>query len=883
MSPAAEQSPILVVDDEEVIRQSFQDQLEDLGYPVFTAADGQLAVEQLQQTTPDLILTDLRMPKMTGLELIKHCKVHWPEIPIIVISGAGVIGDAVEALRLGAYDYLIKPIRGLDILEHTVDKALNNARLVRENRAYQEHLEELVEARTRELNQTNAHLEAINGRLRKIVETTKGFSSCADVISISTHILDEFADHMCASGGSLYFIEEEGLRRIHVLDEGHANAFIPFPLAENSIFKRVLESGKPLLIEEISTLANINSSGWDGYRDGSMLAFPLPRENGEIMGLLTLHTKETPPFVEEDKEIGAILASYSCEAIRSINATETLRQSERRFRELADMLPLTVCETNVEGTITYANREARQSYGYRDSELGELTIFDMVLPGEGEKITVNAGKLIKGQANDTRGTEYTARRKDGSTFPVLAYSAPILGKEGVIGIRTAAVDISLLKQQQEQILRHAHFDSLTGMPNRFLVLDRLAQLTKEAQRSRTLVAVLFLDLDDFKKINDTLGHETGDRLLVQAAERLSESLREGDTVGRLGGDEFVVLLGGLARADDARPVAANILERFRKVFLLDDRELLLTTSLGIAVYPIDGREPAKLLRNADSAMYYSKEQGRNTYHYYTDDMNRAASRRLLLEEQLHGALERQELYVHYQPFIDIGKRRIVGAEALLRWDSASLGPVFPDEFIPILEQNGQIISVGRHVLATALELAAEWHRIAPFKIAVNLSPRQFRDPGMFEFVQEQLEKNALPGSVLELEITEGVLMSANTFVDELLTDLSRLGVTISMDDFGTGYSSLSYLRNYPFNTLKIDRSFIQDITFDPADRELVSAAITMGRNLGLNVVAEGVETEEQLEILKQLGCELAQGYLFSRPVAAEAVPGLIAAFNAPPS
>ena len=503
----------------------------------------------------------------------------------------------------------------------------------------------------------------------------------------------------------------------------------------------------------------------------------------------------------------------------------------------------------------------------------------MVLPGEGDKITLTAGRLIKERANDTQGTEYTARRKDGSTFPVLAYSAPIQDKGGVTGIRTAAVDISLLKQQQEQILRHAHFDSLTGLPNRFLVLDRLAQLTKEAQRANTMVAVLFLDLDDFKKINDTLGHETGDKLLVQAAARLSESLREGDTVGRLGGDEFVILLGGLSRADDAGPVATNILERFRKVFLLDGRELLLTTSLGIALFPVDGRDPATLLRNADSAMYFSKEEGRNTYHYFTDDMNQAASRRLQLEEHLQGALERQELHVHYQPLIDIGGRRVVGAEALLRWNSPVLGQVSPDEFIPILEQNGQIVAVGRHVLATALTLAAQWNQITPFKIAVNLSPRQFRDPGIFEFVKELLDSTGLPGTTLELEITEGVLMSANAFVESLLTELSALGVTFSMDDFGTGYSSLSYLRNYPFNTLKIDRSFIQEITTDPADRELVSAAITMGRNLGLNVVAEGVETEQQLEILQRLGCELAQGYLFSRPIAAQEIPELIASLN----
>ena len=857
---------ILVVDDEEIIRQSFQDQLEDLGYQVYTANNGRVGIDLLQKINPELVLTDLRMPEMSGLDLIRESKRLAPETPIIVISGAGVIGDAVEALRMGAYDYLIKPVDGQRILEHTVSKALENARLLRENRCYQEHLEVLVRERTQALQAANSELANLNARLRKIVETTQGFSDCLDVSSISNRILDEFADHMCATGGSLYFVEPDGLRLVRVLDPGHAPAFIPFPLLSSSIFRQVLEEEKPLLIQDISSHACTDPSGWGGYTNGSLLAFPLTREGREIIGVLTLHCKETPPFVEQDKEIGAILASYSCEAIRSVHATETLRESEQRFRDLADMLPLSVCESDPNGRITYANRQGFQAFGYSESELETLSIFDAIAPNERDKARINVNKvLLEGEVR-SRGTEYTALRKNGTQFPVLAYSSPILRRGETKGMRTALVDISLLKEQQEQILRHANFDNLTELPNRFLVLDRLAQQIKEAQRSGKQVAVLFIDLDHFKKVNDSMGHEVGDLLLVEAARRLSSTLREGDTVGRLGGDEFIVLLGSLTDAGDARSVAGHLLQEFRDVFRIQGREFYLSASIGISVYPLDGNNSAELLRNADSAMYYSKEQGRNTYHFFTYDMNKDVSRNLLLEEHFNGALERGELSVLYQPLVDIEHGTVVGAEALLRWHNPVLGTISPSEFIPILEQNGQIIPVGRYVVTEAIKMAASWQKHGNFKIAINLSPRQFRDTDLVGFIDATLRQSQFPGHLLELEITEGVLLSGNFPIDAILTSLSELGVKLAMDDFGTGYSSLSYLRKYPFSTLKIDRSFINDISIDAADRELVSASVTMGRNLGLHVVAEGVETEAQREILLELKCELAQGYYYSKPM-----------------
>jgi len=439
------------------------------------------------------------------------------------------------------------------------------------------------------------------------------------------------------------------------------------------------------------------------------------------------------------------------------------------------------------------------------------------------------------------------------------------------------LDITERKQAEEIILHQAHFDNLTDLPNRFLSLDRLSQLLTEAQRNDEKVAVLFLDLDDFKKVNDTLGHETGDKLLIETSERLRSVVRSTDTVGRLGGDEFIVLLGGLEDGADARPITENLLKKLKEAFRIDGRELILTASIGIAVFPEDGDNASQMLRNADSAMYHAKKLGRNTYSYFTKAMNLEVSRRLALEEQIHCALDRGEFEVSYQPQFNVSNGRIIGVEALLRWQNPTLGDLSPVEFIPVAEQTGLIVPIGRFVLTEALAQMTQWQHDynREFRIAVNLSPRQFRDSGLVSFIEKAIHRFGVSGNCLELEITEGVLMSGHGYVDNVLARLNDLGINIAMDDFGTGYSSLSYLRRYPFDVLKIDRSFISDITFDQADRELINAAIALAHGLNLDVVAEGVETKEQLDYLKQRGCDFAQGYFFSKPVSAAAITGML--------
>ena len=430
------------------------------------------------------------------------------------------------------------------------------------------------------------------------------------------------------------------------------------------------------------------------------------------------------------------------------------------------------------------------------------------------------------------------------------------------------------QHKSDELIRHqAYYDSLTLLPNRFLALDRLSQLLIEAQRNNEKAAVLFLDLDDFKKINDSLGHETGDKLLIESAQRLQEALRKDDTVGRLGGDEFIVLLRGVTDDHAALKITEKLLNNFRTPFKIEGRELILTASIGVAIYPENGTTVDDLLRNADTAMYQAKSYGRNTYSFFTKKMNVIIQRRLVIEEQMRGALERNEFELYYQPQIDVKNKHMIGAEALLRWHNPLLGNVTPDEFIPIAENTGLIVPIGKFVISQALHFLNTWQstckRQQKYTMAVNLSPRQFRDVRLLSFIQNSLSEANVNPENLELEITEGVLMSCHTNVVDILTEITALGINLSMDDFGTGYSSLSYLREYPFNVLKIDRSFIDGIVLNNEDCNLVKAIIAMSHSLGLTVVAEGVETKEQHTLLNELGCDFMQGFYFSKPIPAK--------------
>jgi diguanylate cyclase (GGDEF)-like protein len=424
---------------------------------------------------------------------------------------------------------------------------------------------------------------------------------------------------------------------------------------------------------------------------------------------------------------------------------------------------------------------------------------------------------------------------------------------------------------EERLQHQAQYDGLTDLPNRLLAIDRLSQAMRAAERTQGHVVLIFLDLDDFKKVNDTLGHQHGDALLVQAAERLRQAVRAEDTVARHGGDEFLVIVGGLKSPEDAQPVADKIVRAFADSFDLGGSEVVVTPSMGLAVYPDDGDSPSTLLRNADLAMYDAKDAGRNTYRYFNQQVHDSSVHRLTVERRLRSALPRDEFRLVYQPLVSTASKQLVGAEALLRWHSPDYGWVEPDQFIAVAEHTGLIVDIGDWVLRTACAQVREWRELGwtDLRIAVNVSPRQFRGEGLLATVRDCLAAHGLPPGCLQIEVTEGLLIRNQPEVRETLMALSALGVRLAMDDFGTGYSSLSYLKRFPFDALKIDREFVRDLASDPDDRALVTAAIRLGKGLGLSVVAEGVETDTQFAFLAEQECDLVQGYLFSKPLPPE--------------
>lgn len=429
------------------------------------------------------------------------------------------------------------------------------------------------------------------------------------------------------------------------------------------------------------------------------------------------------------------------------------------------------------------------------------------------------------------------------------------------------------KHSEDRLAYMAQFDALTGLPNRSMYLDRLGHTLIEAERDHLPVGVLFVDIDRFKNVNDTLGHGVGDQLLVEIAERLRCAVRPGDTVGRLGGDEFAIALAHLARVDDATLVAQKVVTSLAAPFQLGSHEVYVSASIGIGLYPIDGHEADELLRNADTAMYRAKESGRNAYQFYMPQMNERALARMLLESQLRGALDRREYLLHYQPKVNLSTGEISGMEALIRWQPAGRSLVPPDQFIPILEDTGLIIQVGEWVLATVCAQIRTWQSegITARPVAVNLSARQFRQKNLAAELGSIIEASGVDPGLIELELTESSLMSDSEAAVQALMEIKTRGIRLSVDDFGTGYSSLAYLKRFPLDSLKIDRAFIRDVTTDVDDATIALTIINLARSLKLKVIAEGVETQEQLEFLRIHGCDEMQGYYFSRPLPVEQI------------
>lgn len=555
------------------------------------------------------------------------------------------------------------------------------------------------------------------------------------------------------------------------------------------------------------------------------------------------------------------------------DAQDALQRSQDRLAEAQRIARLGNWERNMVTNELHWSDEVYRIFGLppQASRVSYEAFLGMVHPDDRQSVLEAVHKAL--HKHEPYRVEYRILQPDQTERVVHAQGEVTFNADGkplrMIGILQ---DVTEHKQAQDRLSYLAYYDTLTGLPNRVALGERMQQAMAEARRTERLVAIMFLDLDRFKFINDTLGHDIGDALLKMVAERLSAQLRPGDTVSRYGGDEFTVVLANVAHVDDVTRIAQKILERFAHPFRIGGRDLFVTSSVGITLYPLDDDGGVEImLKNADAAMYHAKDRGRNTFQFYTAELNVRAARRLSIETGLRHALERNELSLHYQPQVDLKSGEMYGMEALLRWQSSEFGSVSPVEFIPLAEEVGLIQSIGEWVLRTACGQTRVWHQAGfpDLRVGVNLSARQFQQENLVQIVQQALTGSGLEPQYLDLELTESMLMHDMERAVSTLTELDVLGVTLSVDDFGTGYSSLSYLKRFPINVLKIDRSFVRDITSDPDDAAIVTAIIAMSHSLNIKVVAEGVETLEQQEFLKQRDCDGMQGFYFSKPLSVE--------------
>ncbi len=554
----------------------------------------------------------------------------------------------------------------------------------------------------------------------------------------------------------------------------------------------------------------------------------------------------------------------------------SLSESEHRFRRISESLFSGIFIIQ-DGVFTYANQAALDIFGCTAEEVMGTSPLDHV---EGEDRDRMQGNLQRRQDGFTGAFRYELRmhNRDGSPRFV-NIATGIIEYDGRPAILGNIEDITERRRAAERIEFLAHHDPLTRMPNRILGKERMHQAMLKADSSRTKVALLFLDLDNFKWVNDSLGHPIGDELLRSVAERLQGCVSPNDTISRQGGDEFIVIITGTQDFEAPARTAEAITDALRQPFVIEDHELFISASIGIALYPLDGGDFDTLLRKADTAMYNAKESGRNTYRFFSEHMNVDALQYLKLRNSLQYGLDRNEFVLHYQPQTDLASGRAIGVEALVRWRHPELGMVPPSLFIPVAEDSGFIVALGEWVLREACRQVAEWHAhgLPGLGMAVNLSAVQFKRGNLEATVERALNDFDLPPSCLELEITESVLIKDTDTVLKIVRRLRDLGVELSIDDFGTGYSSLAYLKRFSVSKLKIDRSFVRQIPHDHNDTAIVRAIIQMARGLDLTTIAEGVETEEVLECLREQGCDQIQGYYFSKPLpAAECLDYLLA-------
>lgn len=601
---------------------------------------------------------------------------------------------------------------------------------------------------------------------------------------------------------------------------------------------------------------------------------------GRVVGCLVLFASDAQAFspaisrllLDMAANIDAALNRFATEAQSNLFQTH-LQLSEQRAQLVLENALDAIINIDMHGRIVEWNRAACQLFGYaREEVIGEILAQVIVPPLHRQAHQAGLLRMQQGAGSAMLGKmiEITALRRDGSEFPIeLTVIEIVRDEERYFGAFIR--DISQRKADETRIRYLANYDSLTGLPNRHLLTERVMQAIEQAWDEDGQFALMFLDLDHFKDVNDTLGHRYGDQLLIALTKRLQTLLKPEDTVSRLGGDEFIFLL---PRADHAaaKAVVERVLSAVEQPFIIDQYALTITASVGVAIYPDDGLDMESLQRNADVAMYRTKKESRNSYRFFSSHMQVQTARQLQLVNALRQAIAAGQLSLHYQPQVSLRNGQIIGLEALLRWQHPQWGYISPAEFIPLAENSGLIMSIGHWVLEQAIQQIKHWHQAghAGLSVSVNLSSVQCKDPKLPAQIKGLLERYQVPASALELELTEGVALENPEGAVAMMDALNSLGVRLALDDFGTGYSSLSYLKRFKLDQLKVDQSFVRDISTDDEDKAIVMAIIQLARSLGLKTIAEGVETPEQQAFLQAQGCDAMQGYLYSKPLPVQA-------------
>ncbi|HWR88911.1 MAG TPA: EAL domain-containing protein [Dissulfurispiraceae bacterium] len=805
---ARETALILVVDDDLAMRLLVRESLEIAGFQVEDAGNGLEGLGIFREVQPDLVLLDVMMPDMDGFQVSRTLRSipGGDRIPIVMMTGLDDIESINRAYEAGATDFITKPFNWL-VLGHRVRYMLRASAAFNELK--------------RNGAKTRALLNAIPDRIFRIDRE------------------GTFLEFKGPVGPDLLMAPDEFIGR---------NVRDVLPLETGTLIMEAMQSAF-------------------GRGDIRTIEYHVP-----AAGISRFY--EARIVVSGEDEVIAIVRDVT----EQKEADKALKESEERYRDLFENANDLIQSVTPDGRFLYVNKAWRDTLGYSPEELENLTIFNVLSPECQPHCAEVFQRVMAGEDVGIIETEFMT--KDGKRITIEGSVNCKVVNGAVVSTRGIFRNITERKQAEEEIIRLAYYDSLTGLPNRLLFKDRLRQSITYAQRYKKMLATLFLDLDRFKRINDTLGHSIGDRLLKGVAERLSHTLRQSDsvsrdgsedfgsTVARLGGDEFTILLMEIDSVQDVAKVARRILQDMAKPFHLDGSEVFITTSIGITIFPYDGGDVDTLLKNADIAMYHAKEQGRNNFQFYTQSMNATAFERLVLENNIRKAIERDEFELFYQPQISVSNGEIVGMEALIRWNHPELGMISPAEFIPLAEESGLILPLGEWVLRRACGQIRELHDrgFSDLRISVNLSVHQLRQQGLVKTIKGIVEQYYLDARRLELEITESAIMKNAEATVETLMSLKSMGLRISIDDFGTGYSSLSYLKRFPIDTLKIDRSFIKDIPNDPDNAAITRAIIAMAHSLNLKVVAEGVETPAQFAFLKNEGCDEMQGFLLCRPL-----------------